>query len=275
MTALGATLLWMALGSTTGPAEGQKTVWLVVGASDPSPAGIAHVAKGLSGKVPGELVFQTRDCGDQRNVFGVALAVADSPDSAKAALQGARATIKDAYIKRCTMVPRSLLDLRFPAVELSIANVPDDAVNWDDSDRVSSAIKLPDGRNVVAQRVFEDDPEDPLEGRIVRVILVNAPGKGLLLSDDCMRPDRFKVRDGLLTFQCDSQEAGDQMLHSVLVFDRDGKQLANVDTCRNPSLPDDATLLCSQESVDLKGLKLHPKRTALTKAKPRSQPKAE
>jgi hypothetical protein len=119
-------------------------VWLVIGASDPSPAGIARVAKGLAGKAPGGLVFQTRDCGDQRNVFGFALAVADSADSAKATLQSARATVKDAYIKRCGVVPRSLLDLRFPAVESSIANVPDDAVNWEDSDRVSSAINLPD-----------------------------------------------------------------------------------------------------------------------------------
>jgi hypothetical protein len=75
-------------------------VWLVIGASDPSPAGIDRVAKGLAGKAPGGLVFQTRDCGDQRNVFGFALAVADSADSAKATLQSARATVKDAYIKR-------------------------------------------------------------------------------------------------------------------------------------------------------------------------------
>ena len=81
MSGPGAILLWMALGSTTGPVKGPKTVWLVIGASDPSPAGIARVAKGLAGKAPGGLVFQTRDCGDQRNVFGFALAVADSVDS--------------------------------------------------------------------------------------------------------------------------------------------------------------------------------------------------
>jgi hypothetical protein len=81
-----------------------------------------------------------------------------------------------------------------------------------------------------------------------------------------------QVRDGLLTFQCDGQEAGDQLLHVVLAFDKDGKQLANVDTCRNPSLPDDFTLLCGEESVDIKGrLKLRPKRTALTKAKASAQ----
>jgi hypothetical protein len=268
VSGLGAILLWTALGSTTGPVKGPKTVWLVIGASDPSPAGIARVAKGLAGKAPGGLVFQTRDCGDQRNVFGFALAVADSADLAKATLQGARATVKDAYIKRCAVVPRSLLDLRYPAVESSIANVPDDVVNWEESDRVSSAINLPDGRDVVAQRTFEDDPEDPLEGRTVSVILVNGPGKGIVLSDDCMMPERFKVRDGLLAFQCFGSEAAEQALHNVLAFDKDGKPLANIDTCRNPSFPDDSTLLCGEEWVDARGrLKLHPKRTALTKAK--------
>jgi hypothetical protein len=259
-----ATVFWTLLASTNAPLEGQNTVWLIVGASDASPAGIVKAAKGLAPRSPGALVFQTSDCGDKRNVFGVALKVSDSEEGAKAALQNARAVVKDAYVRRCAVVPRSLLALGFSAVDPSIAAVPDDAVNWDDSDRVSSAIKLPDGRDVVARRIFVDDPEDPLEGRRVRVILVSGPGKGKVLNDDCMNPENFKLRDGLLAFQCAGEEAGDQLLHFVLVFDKDGKRLANVDTCRNPSFPDDSTVLCSEESVDAKGrLKLHAKRTTL------------
>jgi hypothetical protein len=150
--------------------------------------------------------------------------------------------------KRCAAVPQSLLDLRFQAVDLSIAGVPDGAVTWDDTDRLSTAIKLPDGRVVVAQRVFVEDPEDPMEGRQVRVILVGGPGKGKTLDDDCFTPERFKSRDGLIAFQCASEEAGDQLLHIVVVFDKDGKQLANVNNCRNPNLPNDATVTCSEES---------------------------
>lgn len=273
MSRLGAIVCWMALASTAAAAaDGKKVVWLVVGASAPSPGAIAKAAKTVAAKNPAGFVFQTTDCGEKQNVFGLVLDVSDSAEAAKAALQRARDTVKDAYIKRCTVVPRSLLDLRFPAVDPSIAGVPDDAVNWEDVDRVSTAINLPDGRNLVAQRKFVDDPEDPLEGRRVRVLLVNGPGKGTVLNDDCTTPERFKSRDGLLTFQCAGQEAGDQLLHVVLVFDKDGKQLAKVDSCRNPSLPDDATVLCSEESVDARGrLKLRPKRTPLTKGAPPAQ----
>jgi hypothetical protein len=259
------TLLWIALGSTKPSAGVEKTVWMVVGASDASPAGIAKAAKGLAVKFPVILIFQTSDCGDKQNVFGVALEVSDSPDAAKVSLARARGIVKDAYIKRCAAVPQSLLDLRFQAVDLSIAGVPDNAVNWDDTDRLSKAIKLPDGRVVVAQRVFVEDPEDPMEGRQVRVILVGGSGRGKTLDDDCFTPERFKSRDGLIAFQCASEEAGDQLLHIVVVFDKDGKQLANVNHCRNPNLPNDATATCSEESYGPRGLKLRPKRVALTK----------
>jgi hypothetical protein len=95
----------------------------------------------LATESSGGLVFQTADCGERHNVFGVALELSDSADAAKVALQRVRSTVKGAYIKRCTVTPRSLLALRLPAVDSSIANVPDDAVNWEDSDRVSTAVR--------------------------------------------------------------------------------------------------------------------------------------
>jgi hypothetical protein len=257
-----------AAAGTPGEPSGRGVEWLVVAASDPSPAGIAKKAKALAAKTPGALVFQTKDCGEKRNVFGVAAEILDSTDGANAALQRARGVIKDAYVKRCVVVPGSLLALRFPAVDSSIASVPDDAVNWDDSDRISTAIKLPDGRNAIAQRVFVDDPEDQMEGRRVRVLVVTGPGKGKVLTDDCTSPQRFKVSDGLLAFQCDGSEAGDQLLHDVLVFDTEGKQLAKVTSCRNPALSDASAVVCSEESVDAKGrLKFHPKRVSLVRTK--------
>jgi len=262
-------LALFAAAGTPGESSSQDAEWLVVAASDPSPAGIAKTAKALAPKTPGALVFQTKDCGEKRNVFGVATDISDSADGAKAALQRARGVIKDAYVKRCAVVPGSLLALRFPPVDSSIANVPGDAVNWDDSDRVSTAIKLPDGRYAVAQRVFVDDPEDPMEGRRVRLVVASGPGKGKVLTDDCASPHHFKASDGLLAFQCDGSEAGDQLLHDVLVFDSAGKQLAKVTSCRNPTLSDASAVVCSEESVDAKGrLKLHPKHVSLVQAKP-------
>jgi hypothetical protein len=248
------------------PSGGATTAWIVVGASDPSPAGIARAAKRLAPRGPGSLTFQTADCGEKRNVFGVALEILDSQDLAKAALERWRGVVKDAYVKRCAVAPRSLLSLRVPVVAPSIADVPEDAVNWDDSDRISSAVKLPDGRDLVAERFFVNDPEDPLEGRRVRVRLADGAAKGKVLSDDCTSPEQFAVRDGLLAFQCAGAEAGDQLLHTVLVFDPSGVQLAKIEPCRKPTFPDSATVACSEESVNAKGrLKLRSKQVALKK----------
>lgn len=61
------------------------------------------------------------------------------------------------------------------------------------------------------------------------------------------------------------EEAGDQLLHIVVVFDKDGKLLANVNHCRNPNLPNDSTVTCSEESYGPRGFKLRPKRVDLTK----------
>jgi hypothetical protein len=268
-----AMLMGILAGSPVKDASGTTVLWLVVGASDSSPTGISRAAKGLATKSSGALVFQTADCGEKRNVFGVALELSDSADAAKVALQRVRNTVKGAYIKRCTVTPRSLLSLRFPAVDSSIANVPDDAVNWEDSDRISTAVGLADGRDLVARRVFIDDPEDALEGRRVIVILAIGQGKGKVLTDDCGWPERFKEHDGQIAFQCAGAEAGDQLLHTVLVFDADGSQVAKVEQCRNPTLPGGATVICSEESVNANGrLKLRPTRVPLTPAKAPAQP---
>ena len=257
--------LWAALAAAAAaPTSGPTTLWLVVGASDPSPAGIAHAAKRLAPKSSGALTFQTADCGEKRNVFGVALETVESQDLAKAAVERWRGVVKDVYIKRCAVVPGSLLALRFPVVAPSIADVPDDAVNWDDSDRVSTAVRLSDDRELVAERFFVSDPEDSLEGRRVRLRFAGGTAKGKVLSDDCASPEQFAVRDGLLAFQCAGAEAGDQLLHTVLVYDSSGNQLAKIESCRKPSFPDASTAACSEESVDAKGrLKLRPKRVAL------------
>jgi hypothetical protein len=57
------------------------------------------------------------------------------------------------------------------------------------------------------------------------------PRKGKVLTDDCTSPQRFTASDGLLAFQCDGSEAGDELLNDVMVFDNEGKQLAKVTSC--------------------------------------------
>lgn len=267
MTYLAAILMATLAGENVERAVDGANVWLVVVASNPSPAGIAHAAKDLATKGLDGLIFQTNDCGEKRNVFGVAIEISESASAAKVALQRARGAVKNAYIKRCAVVSRSLLAHRFPAIDSSIAKVPSDTVNWDDSDRVSNVVRLADGRDIIADRLFVEDPEDPLEGRRVRLFLATSSGKGKLLSHDCTWPDHFQEHGGLLAFQCAGEEAGDELLHTVLVFDANGDLVAKAERCRNPILSDSDALTCKEESVDASGrLKLRSKRVDLAHA---------
>src|SRR5204863_2438243 len=92
-------------------AAASERVWLVVGASETTPAAIVHKAQRLAsaGAPKGGLVFQSKDCGDKKAGFGWAGAIASSADAANEELARLRTTVKDAFIKRCDVRPKSLL----------------------------------------------------------------------------------------------------------------------------------------------------------------------
>jgi hypothetical protein len=245
-------------------ADGQpRTVQLVVAASDVSPAAIARRAQALAPSLPGSLVVQTSDCGERKNVFALAT-VATSADEAQAALASTRRFAADAYLKRCDVKPGSLLALRLPAVDLSIAQVPATAVNWDDEDRVSSLATLEHGPTLYLQRYFSDAGDDPLEGRRVRVIVPLAGGRRVL-EDSCFGFASPAALNGQVAFQCAREEAGEQVLHTVMAFDAAGNRLAAAPRCREPRWVDEHTVSCSEESVGPDGtLQLRAKRIELS-----------
>jgi hypothetical protein len=266
--AVAAAALWLAIPAVAATPAAEP-VWLIVAASDPAATAIAHKAKSLASTLPRALIVQTRDCGDKKNVFAIAAKIADSAEDAKAALPAVRNLVKDAYVKKCAVVAGSLLSLRFPAVDASIADVPDSAVNWDEEDRVSTTAALPHNGALVVARYFVNDPEDPLEGRRERVIRPAAAGRtgGKTLADDCPGAGGFTESQGRIAFECGSEQAADQMLHNVLVFDAGGAKLADVSRCRKPRFAAPDALTCSEESVNASGkLKLRPKKVSLPRA---------
>jgi hypothetical protein len=261
-----AVALWTMLfaGAGTSPAANTQQVWLVVGASDPSPAVIARKARALSQGRTGSVVFATRDCGEKRNVFGWAAEIAGSPEAAQAALSRVRPAIKDAYLKRCAVRAGSLLALGLPAVDPSVADVPEDAVNWTDEDRISSTTLLTDGRVLVLMRYFVNDPNDEIEGKREKVLLVTPDGKTLTLIDPCLSASPASVRAQMLAFTCARESAGEHELVSTFVFGADGKQILEVPHCTKPKWVGDQALSCSDQSVNADGeLKLRPKRVKL------------
>jgi hypothetical protein len=261
--ALGLTIL-----AAAAPPPKVEPVWLIVAASDPTATGIAQKAKAMAAALPHALVVQTRDCGDKKNLFALAAQVVDSADAAKGALPAVHGAVKDAYVKKCAVVAGSLLSLRYPAVDATIADVPDSAVNWDEDDRVSTTAALPHNGALVVARYFVNQPDDPLEGRRERVIRPGATGnEAKTLSDDCPSAAAFAELQGRVAFECAREQAGDQLLHSVLAFDASGAKLADVSHCRKPRFAGADALTCSEESVDANGkLKLRAKRVSLSPA---------
>lgn len=242
-----------------------ESLWLVVGASDLSAAEIATKAKPLFLRNPNGLITQTNDCGDKQNVFAWVAEIATSANAAQDALTRVRASLKDAYVKRCEAKPNSLLALRIAAIDKSIVDVPGDAVNWQDEDRVSSIQPLPNGRVLIIVRHYVNAPDDPLEGRRERVMLANSPNKHIALDENCVSPGQAVVDRGRIAFHCAREQAGDSLLHSVLVFKATGEKLMEIQHCRNPKWYNERTIGCEAETVGPNGkLRLNEKRTDLT-----------
>uniref|UniRef100_A0A831U2U8 Uncharacterized protein n=1 Tax=Geobacter metallireducens TaxID=28232 RepID=A0A831U2U8_GEOME len=248
---------------TSLPAWGER-LWLVVGASDPTAKGIARKAKASPLTSPSALVVRTGDCGDKRSIFAWVPEIAASPETARAALSRVRAAAKDAYLKRCDTQPGTLLALRMSAVDSSISDVPESAVNWAEKDRISTARPLPDGRSIVIVRSYSPADDDPLEGKRERVILASPAGKRTVLEENCISPGPVAAHQGRLAFHCAREQAGDHLFHDVVVFDRSGEKRAEIRRCRDPKWRGRQLIECSEESVGPDGvLTLRTKRTPL------------
>lgn len=234
--------------------------FLVIGASDASPQRIVKRAAQLAAKIgrPG-LVVQTVDCGESRSVFAWASDIESSATAAKASLSRLKATVPDAYVKRCLVRPRSLLAHKRNAVDPSIADVPASAVNWSDADRVSALIKLGSAGDLMLTRYFVNQPDDVLEGRRTRVSLAGANREWVTLAADCQGAGSVTALGPWLALSCETEQAAEHLLHTVQAYTLDGKLAAQIPRCQRPTLVAPDVLACQAETVDAAGqLRLKP-----------------
>ena len=260
---VGAVLAAAACGQTAPPGE----QFLVIGASDGSAQGIARRAQELAratGK-PG-LVVQVADCGEARQVFAWSAVVTASAEQAQQALAALQRFAPDAYVKRCKVRAGSLLALRVPAVDPSIARVPASVVNWSEADRISGVAQVGSAGRVVLVRRYDAAPEDPLEGRRTRVLLAAGTGELVTLAEDCPGASQFVHGGGWLAFACDSEQAADNILHTVRAYDAGGAPAGTMPRCRAPAISTAGVLACQGEEVDAAGkLRLTPRSLPLAR----------
>jgi hypothetical protein len=179
--------------------------------------------------------------------------VTASAGEAQQALAQLQRAAPDAYVKRCKVRPGSLLALRVPAVDASIARVPPQVVNWSDADRISAVVPLGSLGSAVLVRRYQAEKDDPLEGRRTRVALASTAGELVTLADDCSGASQFVQGGDWLAFACDSEQAADHVLHTVRAFDTHGSPAGTMPRCRKPSITAAGVLACQGEEVDAAG----------------------
>jgi hypothetical protein len=241
-----------------------EPVFLVVAASGGEPGAVARQARQIAAAHLGSLVVSTADCGERHRAFAVVTAITGSTAEARAAREQLRTAAKDAYVKRCEVIPGSPLALRIPAIDPSIADIPKDAINWSDEDKLTSSQRLSNDAWLVTVGYYIAEPDDPLEGRRRRIVLATANGDRTILAQDCPNIGRPAALGGLLAFDCAREQAGKHLLHAVLAFNQGMPIGGEIERCREPKWTGIRQLTCRAESVRPNGeLVLTPKRIRL------------
>ncbi len=224
--------------------------------------GIAKRYQSSLGKVN---IVASDDCTNLKP--GLFLSVAgiwNKREDAQHKVSANRKTVRDSYARACQMRPGSRMQFGIDAVEPSIFEVPSDAVNWDDRDRVSEVLGA-GPIYVWIRRQYQKDKEDPREGRRTSLwVFRTDPSSAQVLVPDCFDA-QVVVSDRLVATACAIENAADHLLHQVQVIDTNfGRPIRTVDRCRNPAFVRGTELGCEAETVGPDGaLKLTPVRFPL------------
>jgi hypothetical protein len=251
------------VGCAQGPAP-----WLVVAASSAAVQPALKAKARLAAAWPEATVVASADCLNLR--AGLYLTVAKTAltrSDAQAALLKLTSAVPDAYVRECSAKPDSRIALGAPLVDPSISEVPDDAVNWTDRDRISSVTKLAGGGYLWIRRRYEARPEDPREGRRESVLFFNStPGNAVQLDPDCT-DSTFARLGQWLALSCARETAADHLFHELKVYDlTSSAAVFSARRCRNPKFVSNSALSCDEESVSPAGeLRLTPRRLTIAR----------
>jgi hypothetical protein len=220
----------------------------------------------LAGRWPETSIAVSADCENlQPGVYLAVAAITADREKAGEAAARLRTEAGSAHVRECRPKPGSRIALGVPAVDASIRNVPDDAVNWTDDDRVSTVVKLPGSGYLWVRRTYEAAREDPREGRRESVLYFAAdPRQARTLDADCTGVT-WAARGTWIALSCAREVAADHLLHQTTVFDRNsGKPALTLRRCRDPRFASETEVSCMAEQVDADGnLRLAGKKASL------------
>jgi len=231
-------------------------VWLAIIATETSAAAIAAKRKQLLNLYPSAKIVHSNDCSNLKpGLFLLVSHISGKDRTPEEVLTEIRTDVVDAYSRPCSVVTPSLLSLRIPVIHASIDQVPVDAVNWSNEDRVSQLLKVNDAEYLLIERAYDSHNESPLEGMKQSVYYFKGyPKQRILIEKNCWdisQPDSLGNRFSL---HCANEMAADQWLHTSIVFDIEAQSIVFRESyCRNPRLASENQLSCEKESIDADG----------------------
>jgi hypothetical protein len=234
----------------SGPSLAHR-VWLIIGASDTRPSALIKKANVLQARQQGGIVLATKDCGNKPNVYAWSAPPESSEQSARVILEEVRRFSPQAYVKPCDVLAASLLAWGIPAIDPSIAQVPISVVNWEDGEKISRAWTSSSGVKIVQVRMYSESPNDPLEGRREKILMLQSENKTVILAEHCTNFQMGNSRDAI-AFHCVVGATGDKLLYRSYVFTDQGQKLGQVENCRLPNYTL-GKITCTETLVDAEG----------------------
>ena len=220
--------------------------------------GLAFIEKykELNSKFKNLLVVNSNDCTNLKP--DLLLLVSDmGSDEAdiKSALNTARASVPDSYLRTCELKPDSTLANHVPYIHQSIFKLPAETISWSFDDVRSEIISLDSNYSILIERTYNGDINNEVEGRQAALILIDKKaGKKQQLLKQCWDFAQATRNANLLSFQCMTGVAANEFIHTVYVYNlQNNKIVFDQPYCQNPVLKGGASISCSREAVNESG----------------------
>ncbi len=228
-------------------------VRLIIISTKTTASSILSEKKKYSHVIPETQIIFSDECSNLKSgLFFLVSDMITQPEKEKGKLKIAKSKIKDAYARKCQIKNKGMLDLGLPVIHPSIEKVPDSAVNWDDSDRVSELKHVAGLGYFLVERHYMSNDPGMTEGRLQSIYYFKIDSKQkLLLQRHCWDFNNVKNENNYFVFHCATEMAADHFMHSSFVYDAKILKLIHVsEYCRNPELIKPNSMRCKAESVN-------------------------
>ncbi|MDH5178283.1 MAG: hypothetical protein OEY07_01270, partial [Gammaproteobacteria bacterium] len=174
-------------------------------------------------------IISSNDCTNLKpSLIFLVAGIYNTSEAAEKGLSTVRQSIKDAYHRPCNIKYEGLLYFDIPIIHPSIEKVPDDAVNWDDSDMMTELFSFSGLGHFISERNYVSNDTEMTEGRRQTIYFFDrSNNKKTQLQEHCWNFSDVKHNSRFFTFHCATEMAANNFIHSSFVYDREKLSLVH------------------------------------------------